>query len=266
MYINNGDISMLLEKYLKDNLKLPIKALIYDEVSSTNTLCKELSKEYSEDIAVIALSQSGGKGRLGRSFFSPKNSGIYLSLLLHPKLSATNSTKITTAAAVAAAQAIDKISNKKSLIKWVNDLYLDGKKVCGILTEAAFSGNGQGLDYAILGIGVNLYSPNNGFPKDIINKAGSVFGEIKANPKAFADFLSLFINNFYVIYNELPQNGYMDEYRQRNMLFGKAVSFIRDGKEISATVEGIDDNAGIILKTENGLFTLTAGEVSLIIK
>lgn len=166
----------ITKDFLEKKLKLPLKTVILEETESTNSFCKELSREFKEDLAVIALSQSKGKGRLGRSFFSPKGGGIYISFLLHPHLNAEDCTKITTAAAVAAAKAIDFISRKNTLIKWVNDIYLDGKKVCGILTEAGFSGNAQKLDYAILGVGINLYDPENGFPDDLKEKAGSVFG------------------------------------------------------------------------------------------
>lgn len=252
-----------IKEFLQHNLKLPFKTLIYDEVLSTNTLCKELSRREKEDLAVIALSQSGGKGRLGRSFYSPKGSGTYISFLLHPKLNANESVKITTAAAVAAASAIDFISGKHSLIKWVNDIYLGGKKVCGILTEASFSGKGAGLDYAVLGIGLNLYDPENGFPQDIKEKAGSVFGKNKRDIQKTAEFITEFTRIFHDIYKKFPESGYMEEYRNRSMLNGKEVYFIKDGREVTGKVLGIDDNTQLLLETDSGVFPLLAGEVSL---
>ena len=250
--------------FLEDNLKLPIKTLILQQVNSTNTLCKELSHKFKEDLLVVSFSQTAGKGRLGRSFFSPKNSGIYMSFLLHPHLCAENCVKITTAAAVAAAKAIDSISGKNSLIKWVNDIYLEDKKVCGILTEAGFSSNKQELDYAVLGIGVNLYEPENGFPDDIKDKAGSVFEKQKPNIEKIHQFITEFTLRFLEIYNDFPDNSYMEEYRSRSFLNGKKVSFIKDGKEIFGTVDSIDDNAQLIVKTPAGAITLLAGEVSVV--
>ena len=253
-----------IKKFFEDNLKLPLKTLIFEEVDSTNTLCKKLSLEYSEDLLVIALSQRGGKGRLGRNFFSPPGSGIYMSFLLHPKLCAEDCVKITTAAAVAAARAIDSISGKSSLIKWVNDIYLDGKKVCGILTEAGFSSNKQELDYAVLGVGLNLYDPENGFPDDIKEKAGSVFGSRMPDREKTLEFIKEFTDSFLEIYKDFPNNSYMKEYRSRSLLCCKDVSFIKDGKEIFGTVDSINDNAELILKTPEGAIKLLAGEVSVV--
>ena len=250
--------------FLEDNLKLPIKTLIFRQVNSTNTLCKELSREFKNDLLVVALSQSEGKGRLGRSFFSPLNSGIYMSFLLHPHLCAESSIKITTAAAVAAAKAIDSISGKKSLIKWVNDIYLNNKKVCGILTEAGFSSVKQELDYAVLGIGINLYDPQNGFPEYIKDKAGSVFEMQKPNIEKSLEFINEFTLRFLEIYNNFPDNSYMNEYRSRSFLIGKKISFIKDGKEFFGTVDSIDDNAQLRVKTPAGEITLLAGEVSVV--
>lgn len=251
------------KEFLENNLKLPLKTLIFEETDSTNELCKELSRSYQEDLLVIALCQRAGKGRLSRSFFSPCDSGIYMSFLLHPQLCAEDCVKITTAAAVAAATTIDSISGEHTLIKWVNDIYLKNKKICGILTEAGFSGNATNLDYAVLGIGVNLYPPKNGFPDDIKEKAGSVFSSPFKSLDKTVEFITKFTDNFLNIYNRLPDNSYMEEYRNRSMLYGKEVSFIKDGKEFFGTAKQINDNAELVLETKSGNITLMAGEVSL---
>lgn len=251
------------KEFFKNNLKLPLKTLVLNNTDSTNALCKRLSAEEKEDMLVVALSQSGGKGRLGRSFYSPAGTGIYMSFLLHPRLHAAECTKITTAAAVSAARAIDAVSGKNSLIKWVNDIYIGNKKVCGILTEGGLSGKTTLLDYAVLGIGLNLYNPKGGFPHDIEDKAGSVFGKKPPCAEKAVEFITAFTEEFFEIYNMFPHNSYMEEYRKRSMLNGKEVSFIKDGKEFFGTVESIDDNAALILKTENETVTLLAGEVSL---
>lgn len=251
------------KEFLESNLKLPLKTVILKETDSTNTVCKKLSQNTEEDIAVIALSQSAGKGRLGRSFFSPENSGIYMSILLHPDICAKDCVKITTAAAVAAANSIDSVSGRHSLIKWVNDIYCDGKKVCGILTEASFSAGKSTPDYAVLGIGFNICEPESGFPDDIKEKAGSIFSKESASEEKAARIITEFTENFLGIYESLSKSGYMEEYRSRSMFTGKEVYFTRDGKEICGTVLGIGDNAELILKTADGTLSLMAGEVSL---
>ena len=111
---------------------------VQDSVTSTNTLLKQIAEHGgAEGMVLIAHQQTQGKGRLGRAFFSPKGTGLYLSVLLRPRFSAEEALSITTAAAVAAAQAIDAVTGEHAQIKWVNDVYLRGRKVCGILTEAA---------------------------------------------------------------------------------------------------------------------------------
>lgn len=249
--------------FLKGQLNIPLKTVFLQSCDSTNNYCKLLSKESNEDLLVIALSQTAGKGRLGRSFYSPKKSGIYMSVLLHPSFSAEQCTLITTAAAVAASIAIDRISGKNSLIKWVNDIYLDGKKVCGILTEAGFTGSGAVLDYAVLGIGINLFDPPDGFPEDIKNKAGSVLGRKTPCDSIKAEFINTFIGLFLDIYHTLPHTSYMEDYRNRSLLCGKTVSFIRDGKEYYGKVQDINDKAELTVETQEGTVTLFAGEVSI---
>ena len=247
---------------LNKELKFSFNTEIFEEAVSTNDYCKNLAKSSKDDALIIALSQTGGKGRLGRSFFSPKESGIYLSFLLHPNLSADQCTKITTAAAVAAAQAIDFVSGKKSYIKWVNDIYLDGKKVAGILTEAGFSGNNAKVQYAVMGIGVNLFDPKGGFPDDIKDKAGSVFGKLLPNAELTVRFIKEFVNYFLDIYSILPDTLYMENYKSRSMLIGKKVYFIKNGEKHSGLVLGIDNDARLLLSTDKGSMTLKIESVT----
>ena len=131
-------------------------------VTSTNTVLKELAKDGAPSgYVLLAQQQTAGKGRLGRRFYSPDKTGVYLSVILRPKLTIENALFITTSAAVAVSRAIETISNNKvkAQIKWVNDVYVDNKKVCGILTEAAVDFESGGLEYAVLGIGVNILAP-----------------------------------------------------------------------------------------------------------
>jgi len=173
---------------------------IRPEVTSTNTVLKEEARLGAPDGKVlIALRQSAGKGRMGRSFYSPQDTGLYMSLLLRPKLTLAHSTLLTTVAAVAVAQAVDDVlgiappkpdpkpesfgadspqmeHSDQAAIKWVNDVYFHGKKICGILTEAAADFESGTLEYAVVGIGINLTDPANGFPEEIRHVAGSLYG------------------------------------------------------------------------------------------
>ncbi len=112
---------------------------------------------------------------MGKKFYSPSNTGLYISILVRPDIPADQALFLTTSAAVATAKAIEDVSNKKADIKWVNDIYIEGKKVCGILTEAAFNIETSKLDYAIVGIGINVCPPEGGFPEDISEIATAIF-------------------------------------------------------------------------------------------
>ena len=154
-----------------------------ESTTSTNDVCKMLANSGSkENTIVFAESQSAGRGRLDHTFFSPKG-GIYFSLLRFPAISPSQLTLITPAAAVAVYDALAEIDGElasRLTIKYVNDLKLDGKKVCGILTEGAFS-DGK-LKYCVIGVGLNLYK--NEYPEDIADIAGYLYEEERSGLKA----------------------------------------------------------------------------------
>ena len=146
-------------------------------VTSTNTLLKELA-DVAEAAApwkvMIAEEQTAGRGRMGRSFESPEGTGIYLSILMKPHIPAEKAVRITTAAAVAACRAIEECTAETPSIKWVNDVYVRGKKVCGILTEGSADPATGLLNWAVMGIGFNVYKPQNGFSDAIKDVAGPI--------------------------------------------------------------------------------------------
>ena len=251
--------SVLVEKYLKTDCKV----IVLDDIDSTNNYLKKLAEDgEKENTVVIAKHQSGGKGRMGRSFFSPK-SGLYMSILLRPNFSAEKSLFITTATAVAVSDAIDSLSDKSSSIKWVNDVFIDSKKVCGILTEASIDFETGGLSYAVVGLGVNLYHPADGFPEDIKNIAGTVFdSEISGDEKA--KFAAEIINGFFNIYNNFENSDFMKRYKSKSFILGKKINVIKGDKKIPATAIDIDDEARLLVEYETGeRESLFSGEVSI---
>ena len=155
---------------------MPVYLQVQTEVTSTNTLLKAQAEQGApEGTVLIAESQTAGKGRLGRHFTSPPGTGIYFSLLLRPHCTAEKSLFITTTAAVAVCEAIEQVTGLNPQIKWVNDVYLNEKKVCGILTEASVDFENGGLNWAVLGIGINIAVPEEGFPEEIRSIAGAIF-------------------------------------------------------------------------------------------
>lgn len=231
-------------------------------VTSTNDVIKQLAAEGCPEGAVlIAENQTNGRGRLGRSFYSPDRSGIYMSLLLRPTLDASESLKITTAAAVAVASAIEQTLGLSPKIKWVNDIYLNGRKVSGILTEAALSIENGGLEYAVLGIGINMTEPEGGFPEKIRDIAAALCKTADSELKSL--LCACVLDNFLEIYKNIGKKSCIDEYRARSLLTGRTVTAVQGSCKYKADVIGIDDDFRLIIRTENGERRLSAGEVSV---
>lgn len=251
-----------IKNYLNsDKINIDIR----EELDSTNTQLKLLAqKGEKEGYVLIANKQISGRGRRGHTFFSP-DSGLYMSVLLRPTISASDSLLITTAAAVAVARAIEKVSDKKCEIKWVNDIYSGGKKLCGILTEASIDFEGGTLDYAVLGIGVNLSDPKGGFPEEIENIAASVFGKREYTNKEKSILTAEILNEFFEFYSSLSEKEYMKEYVERSFLIGKEVDILIGGKKVDeAIVIGIDSDAHLLVKYKNGeTKALFSGDVSV---
>lgn len=237
---------------------------VRESVSSTNTVLKEIAEQGGrEGMVVIAEQQSMGKGRLGRSFYSPKGSGLYMSILLRPQFSAEESLSITTAAAVAVAGAVDVVTGERSAIKWVNDVYLRGRKICGILTEASVDFEGGGLHYAVLGIGVNLREPEGGFSGELRKVAGALFRQ-EPQPGTRAKLAAEILNRFFAFYQALPERTFMKEYRERSLLTGLEVTFRQGDGEQEGTVLGVDDEARLIVRLPDGSEKVFgAGEVQI---
>lgn len=235
---------------------------VYKEVTSTNTLLKQHGHNGApHGFVIVAESQTAGRGRMGRDFFSPDQTGAYFSVLLRPNLSPSDALLITTCAAVACARALERISEKDAQIKWVNDIYMDNRKVCGILTEASFA---QGkIDFAVLGIGINLYTPPNGFPTDIKDKAGSLFTAHDSDLRAM--IIAEVLNEFFSMYETIENRAFIEEYRNRSMLNGRKVNVIKSDCITPATALYIDSDLSLVVRYEDGKIEhLTSGDVSII--
>lgn len=233
-----------------------------EETGSTNDEMKARGNNGAEEISLlIAESQTKGKGRKGRSFFSPDGSGCYMSFLLRPGYSAEECTLLTAIAAVATAEAIEKVTNKKAQIKWVNDIYIERRKVAGILTEAAFRKDGKGLSYAVVGIGINVCTPDGGFPEEIRNIAAVVAdSETKIKNRLIAEI----INRFIYYYKNLPKKEYMSSYRDRIFFLGEEITVIESDKTYSATAMDIDDMCHLIVALpDEKTKCLFSGEISI---
>lgn len=233
-------------------------------VTSTNDLVKEYAKiGESEGLVLIADLQTKGKGRLTRSFYSPSGTGIYMSILLRPEIPPERFTDLTPLSAVAVCLSIEKVFKRTSEIKWVNDIYVGGKKVCGILTESGTDLK-DGSPFAVVGIGVNITKPEGDFPDDLKDKAGAICDSISDELKA--KFIAEILNGFYGIYKNIEAKSFYNEYKNRSLVLGKQIQFEKDGKTFIAVATDIDENFSLIAKDENGkTFSVFSGEVSIVL-
>ena len=252
-----------VEKYLNPEHSY-IELEILPDIGSTNDYLREKAAQgKGEGYAVVAGAQTRGKGRTGRSFYSPADTGIYLSLLLRPKdCGPAQAVKFTTMAAVAACEAIEKVSHRSPQIKWVNDIYIDGKKVSGILTEASVSLENGSLEYVHLGIGINVYPPEKGFPQELRETAGSVFQERKSDGKN--QLTAGFLNRLMEIYTKEETGEYAEEYRKRSMVLGKRIQILTPEGEKGARALEIDKDCRLLVEYEDGnRELLRAGEIRI---
>lgn len=252
-----------IRKYLE-----PVCASMELEVlpvaGSTNVLLKERAGAGAKDgYVLLANSQTAGRGRLGRSFYSPGDTGVYMSLLLRPRgYSPDQAVRLTTMAAVAACEAIEEVAGKPAQIKWVNDVYMDRKKVSGILTEAAFSLEDNGLDYIVVGIGINAYPPKEGFPPELTQIATTVFRERQNDGKN--RLASAFLNHFMGYYAAGNNMDYAEEYRARSLVIGKEIRVISPAGQREALALDVDEECRLVVRYEDGSReTLSSGEISI---
>ncbi|HCM13266.1 MAG TPA: biotin--[acetyl-CoA-carboxylase] ligase, partial [Lachnospiraceae bacterium] len=179
-----------------------------------------------------------------------------------PKLSIEDSLRITTATAVAVAEAIESVAGVDAGIKWVNDIFVEDKKVCGILTEASLNFENGGLEYAVVGIGLNIATQD--FPKELGTIAGSIFKEKPENNPISSILLAEILNNIADIKDSLTDAKYLEEYRRRSFLIGKNILVLKGGQAISAKAISIDEKARIVVEYENHTReALSSGEVSI---
>ncbi len=315
-----------IKKYLEPICE-GVRVEVLPEVSSTNTeVRKKATAGEPEGYVLVAGQQTEGRGRIGRRFFSPLDTGIYMSLLLRPEnYSSQKAVRLTTMAAVAACEAIEavvaagetggtektgrteetvtaeeetgrieetvmaeeeagrteetvtsveeicgkktvatagKAVKKKALIKWVNDIYIEGRKVSGILTEASFGLENGLLEYAVLGIGINVYEPEGGFPSEIEDIAKAVFDTAQNDGKNH--LAAEFLNHFMRYYRAGEQADYVQEYRKRSLVIGRKIQVIANGTVKNAVACGIDDDCRLLVRYEDGSEeSLSSGEISV---
>ena len=263
-YRLSGECDILSAQGVRKHLNQAFQLTNTPSVSSTNTVLRSLAEQGApEGTVVIAGEQTNGRGRSGRAFYSPAGSGIYLSLLLRPVNADPRQTvTLTAAAAVALCQAMEVLSGKAPQIKWVNDIFLNGRKVSGILTEAAFGLESGAPEYVVVGVGVNAYAPEGGFPPELKGIAGALWD--KPVPDGKNKLAAEFLNRFWLLYAAGDPSAYLPDYRRRSLVVGKDITVILGGRETSAHALGIDENCRLLVRYESGeTAALSYGEVRI---
>ena len=234
---------------------------VHAQLDSTNNRAKRLAAQGAPHGTLIcADSQTAGRGRFGRTFFSPEHSGVYVSYILRPRLPAERAVMITSMAAVAVARAIEALADVDVKIKWVNDLYIGGRKVCGILCEASMDFESGQLEYVVLGIGVNVARMD--FPEDLAGIATSVGNECD-RAVSRSRLIAEISNQLEALYGQLETGAFLAENRARSIVIGRDVTVLRGGEQFEAHAVDIDAQGRLVIRTASGLSRVGAGEVSL---
>lgn len=254
-----------IKEHLNDSLK-QYEVHYYEQINSTNKRAKELaSLDAKHGTLIVANEQTAGSGRYGRVFESPKDSGIYMSMILKPEeMLLKDPTLITAYAAVIVSDVIEGMMGKKVGIKWVNDLFLDGKKVCGILTEAVTNFESGQIEWIVLGIGINLTTSSDEFSEEVRKRAGSLIGKeviISRNELVARIFKEFILPNQQMTIEEI-----MSLYKEKSIILNKRVIIQQGKEEVSCIVKDIDSKGQLVIQTESGeIKTFNSGEIRVVI-
>ena len=241
------------------------KLICLDSVDSTNTYLKKLAREgCDEGTVVIADAQSAGRGRAGRAFYSKGGVGVYLSVLLKPECSPESLASLTPHVAVAVQRAIGRVCGVKADIKWVNDLLIDGKKICGVLCESSVGPDGM-PDYVVCGVGVNVLNRAEDFPDAIKDIAGSIFTQcgIEAERGSLIAAIVEEIMKMYALWKK-DKKAYLEPYRKSCISTGKYVQIKTNSGVQDAYAKEISEDFGLTVNISGGTVTLHSGEVTII--
>ena len=255
-----GEITSFFTKQRKGQL------ICYESTDSTNDRLKELAQNgASAGTVVIANEQTAGKGRMGRVFQSDKNTGIYMSILMKPQGELEHISEITAWVAVCVSRAIEKVVGITPGIKWVNDVVLNGKKVCGILTELSVEGESGRIQHLIVGIGLNVHNKTEDFSEEIRQKATSIDeqSEIYVNR---AQLAAAVIEELDLMFEKWPEGkeDYLSYYREHCVTTKKQVRLLSGKEERVGYAEEVTENFHLQVCYEDGKReAVSSGEVSV---
>lgn len=237
-----------------------------EQVDSTNLYAKRIAeKGFSDGTVILANEQLKGKGRLGRSWTSPKDKGIWMTIMLKPNINPAQAAKVTLLTACAVNKAIEDNCDIKSKIKWPNDIICNGKKLCGILTE--MNAELDEIHYLIVGIGINVNLDIEEFPEELHSTATSIKIE-KGIDVSRKELVKSILNNFEVYYKTFLKTGsisqFISEYREKSAVIGRDVNIISSTVKFKGRVLDISEEGQLLVQLEDGsIKEVISGEVSI---
>ncbi len=237
--------------------------VVLPEVDSTNSYAKQLAQSGApHGTIVIADRQTGGRGRMGRTFLSPAGQGVYFTVLLRPYEPAAGLGGLTALAAVAVCDAIEAACGVRPGIKWTNDLLLGGKKICGILTELSVEAESGMTDFVVIGVGVNVAQQPADFPPELRLTAASIYSETGTAPRRAR--LAAEMVRAFARMADCDRPAWMDRYRADCLTIGREIRVIRAGTARTAVADGVDENGALLVTWDDGTAgVVTAGDVSV---
>lgn len=248
----------ITEKDIKNNIgNLPFSFEIFDVIDSTNSYARRIVDNSCDKRVIISDMQTNGRGRVGREFYSPSDNGIYMSVILKLDKSFDDLTLFTVAIASITLKAIEKVAKKTCEIKWVNDIFLDNKKVCGILCENILSKDTKNVEYIVVGIGINVKSTEN-FPENILPVAGALC-EVDRNV-----LISEILKGIFEMSQDYELRKYLPFYKEKSLVLHKNITFENNGVTYEGKVVDINDSGNLEVELLDGsIKTIKSGEIRL---
>lgn len=254
---NAEEIAVELQRMLDEQI-LNYPTEVFPTLPSTNLYAKELAKKGADRALIVALAQTAGRGRMERSFYSPSGVGVYFSILHAVDIALADAVSVTCAAAVAVMRAIRSVCGVQTKIKWVNDLYYLGKKVCGILTEAVRDPNVSSQHALIVGIGINLRSAT--FPSELAEIAGTL-GADSVDP---SDLIAAVVDELSAFLEDPTNREWLEDYRRHSCVIGKEITWRCGDAVYTGRALDIDGDGALIVQNEAGeTVSLNTGEISV---
>lgn len=267
-YLKEKPKALSVQQITFDNRKLwpGLVVITEDTVTSTNDLAKKFATEHPGTPALlIAKEQTQGRGRYGKSFYSALNHGLYFSLIIPPKMiKDEDPSQLTLIAALALMNTLEKYTDQKLRVKWVNDIFFKGKKIAGILSEASFNIESHELSAVIIGTGVNLAGRLNKIEENLEKIMGTFFGEELPIDFSFNDFFTHWLSSFHHFISVIPERTYLNSYEERMLGLNQMISYRKNKEEHAGYIRGINENGHLMVEDLTGrINNLSSGDVQI---